>query len=89
MYVARNFLVPLCRFSTARKPLIKFLGKRCLIPVIHQETKPVLKVESKPLAKKTGNGVDFFSLAGGAWFGRPKLSQEEIEAIQTGGASAF
>ena len=34
-----------------------------------------------------GNGVHFTSLQDKAWFGRPKLSAEEIEAIESGGAT--
>jgi pyruvate/2-oxoglutarate dehydrogenase complex dihydrolipoamide acyltransferase (E2) component len=40
-------------------------------------------------AVKDGKGVDFRTLPGGAWFGRPQLSAVEIAAIESGGASIF
>jgi hypothetical protein len=36
--------------------------------------------------KKPQTGVDFLTLKDTAWYGRPKLSQQEIEAIESGGA---
>jgi hypothetical protein len=80
-------------------PLIKFIGKRSLLS---QQEAPSQKVQapisptqklSSPPAKsqkpvKQGNGVDFATLKGGAWYGRPMLSEEEIEAIESGGASS-
>ena len=84
--------------SHVRVPLIKFIGKRSLV---HKENKespspappktvaPVAQ-ENKPAAKKVtkvGSGVDFGSLKGGAWYGRPLLSLEEMDAIDSGGAT--
>ena len=73
-----------------RTPLIKFLGKRSLLKntaptpaAAPMKTGP--SIVKKPV--KDGNGVDFRTLVGGAWFGRPELSESEIEAIESGGAS--
>ena len=48
-----------------------------------QEFKPV------PPARiiKEGNGVDFSTLKRGAMFGRPALSQREMDSIENGGAT--
>ena len=82
-----------------RKPSIKFVGKRSLLKTISYESiKPVTEQKILPVAKalipsagsgpKTiGNGVDFRTLKGGAWFGRPSLSAAEINAIESGGAT--
>jgi len=39
-----------------------------------------------PQPSKPQTGVDFTSLKGGAQYGRPALSQKEIDAIESGGA---
>lgn len=80
--------------SHVRVPSIKFLGKRSLLkPVVHSNLKevefPVLeKIKSNPVTSpkevKQGNGVDFSTLKGGAMFGRPPISQKEIDAIESG-----
>lgn len=68
----------------ARVPLIKFLGKRSLIKAAPK----VAKTNDSPRQiVMEGNGEDFRSMEGGAWFGRPALSEEEIEAIESGGAT--
>ena len=36
-----------------------------------------------------GSGVDFRTLKGKAFYGRPSLSLKEMEEIDSGGASAF
>lgn len=83
-----------------RKPLIKFVGKRSLVPAKSTESHPPSKVpvtaavsataapKAAPKPVREGSGIDFRSMAGGAWYGRPVLSKEEIEAIESGGASA-
>mmetsp|Transcript_5237 Transcript_5237/g.5366 ORF Transcript_5237/g.5366 Transcript_5237/m.5366 type:complete len:238 (+) Transcript_5237:199-912(+) len=77
-----------------RIPLIKFIGKRSLlrssVPAHETGQSSTSTVSaaiksSKPQKPKTG--VDFWSLKDGAWYGRPKLSIEEIDAIESGGAS--
>lgn len=82
-----------------RIPLIKFKGKRNLIHESFVTTLPfplVLAVpttnnlESKPhISINEGKGVNFWELKGGAWYGRPTLSEIEISAIESGGASLF
>ena len=80
----------------SRTPLIKFLGKRSLLPkgspshsssTVNSSNKTsVVKVmdTSKPI--KEGTGVDFATLKGGAWYGRPRISDAEMQAIESGGA---
>lgn len=88
-----------------RIPLIKFLGKRTNIKIIDTlKQTPVVSSTSlssttlsKPIPtpmsiKGTsipGSGVDFRSLAGGAMYGRPAISIQEMLEIDSGGASAF
>ena len=69
-----------------RVPLIKFLGKRSLIKAAPTPAAPVMPYPTQA-AIKDGGGVDFRTL--GAWFGRPQLSEREMEAIESGGASEF
>ena len=71
-----------------RTPLIKFLGKRSLIKAAPTPVAAVMPFPTRA-AVKGGNGVDFRSLEGGAWFGRPQLSEREAAAIESGGASEF
>lgn len=88
--------------SHGRVPLIKFLGKRSLMKVVAvtapikvaspvQIAAPVTAKESLPTSAakvvKAGSGVDFFTLKGGAMYGRPALSQREMDAIENGGAT--
>jgi hypothetical protein len=87
--------------AASRIPLIKFKGKRSSINLSHNSIPRILNnIRSAPtqgLAKeidkskplKASNGVDFWTLAGGAWYGRPHLLQSEIDAIESGGASIF
>jgi len=83
-----------------RVPLIKFVGKRARGPgptksVIAQQqafTPATSQVAVGPTASKVikvGTGVDFATLKGKAWFGRPTVSALEMEAVQSGGASGF
>jgi hypothetical protein len=75
--------------------MIKFVGKRAHIKHSKESSGHVSKPVSAPVAKfeqvakplKPQTGVDFSTLKGGAWFGRPMLSAKEIEAIETGGAN--
>lgn len=80
----------------ARIPMIKFLGKRSLLPKSEPvvETKIVPSVATSvaafsevPTSPQTG--VDFYTLKGRGFYGRPTLSDKEIEAIESGGASEF
>jgi pyruvate/2-oxoglutarate dehydrogenase complex dihydrolipoamide acyltransferase (E2) component len=43
----------------------------------------------KPVKTSTQTGVDFTTLKGGAWYGRIKLSPQEIEAVESGGATVI
>jgi len=78
-----------------RKPLIKFLGKRSLIG---KGGSPAAAPPSKATAAATGPAPvryeDLKSTPGAktfgempAMFGRPALSQKEIDAIESGGAT--
>jgi 2-oxoglutarate dehydrogenase E2 component (dihydrolipoamide succinyltransferase) len=79
-----------------RTPLIKFLGKRSLLKGAASSSSAAGKVSAgaqpvarpTPVAKvvKEGNGVDFATLKGGAWYGRPRMSDAEMRAIESGGA---
>ena len=82
----------------SRTPLIKFLGKRSLLPkgtpthsssaVNNGNKTSAVKVMATPSSKfvKEGTGVDFATLKGGAWYGRPRISDAEMQAIESGGA---
>lgn len=70
-----------------RVPLIKFIGKRSLLP--KRSALAAATVVDKTVSFSTGSGVNFFDLEGGEWFGRPRLTDSEIEAIETGGASVL
>ena len=54
-----------------------------LVSASPASSKPQLPLK----AIKPGTGVDFTTLKGGAWFGRPRISAAEIAAIESGGAS--
>lgn len=72
-----------------RVPLIKFVGKRSLLAKNKSSGPPVVLNVDRKLVYSSGNGLNFFDVVGGEWFGRPILSDTEIEAIETGGASAY
>ena len=77
-----------------RQPLIKFVGKRSLAKSSSsiaevKSSSPIAPAAVKVTAVKEGKGVDFATLNGGAWFGRPKFSLNEMEAIDTGGANLW
>lgn len=72
-----------------RVPLIKFVGKRDKTKKSHLKTAtPAAAATNAPAFKplKEGNGVHFTTLKGAGLFGRPALSQREIDAIESGGA---
>eukprot|EP01041_Mallomonas_annulata_P001118 gene1118-2177_t len=88
--------------SHSRTPLIKFKGKRKNTPADTHPSTPSIststpKISSPPKVASTskvpianvGNGVDFWTLNGGASFGRPVISAAEIDAVESGGASLF
>jgi len=76
----------------ARTPLIKFLGKRSLLSAPITSTAAKSSVSPLPFPVdiatstllKEGDGVDFTTMQGGAWFGRPPMSEMEIVAIESG-----
>ena len=85
-----------------RKPSIHFLGKRSKIAKeIKREQEAVPSVTNKtahpvivqvqplpPVAKVVGkDGVDYRTLNGKGLYGRPKISDFEREAIESGGAT--
>ena len=77
--------------AALRVPSIKFLGKRPKLPISTAKPVPPVKIAAATPVKitKIGNGVDFATLKGKAWFGRPMLSDAEMEAITSGGATSF
>ena len=84
--------------AATRIPSIKFLGKRSnkfsesikkpvgVVPAVSSAPKLDTKVVKQV---KIGSGVEFTTLSDKAWFGRPKLSLNEILAIESGGATEF
>ena len=74
----------------ARVPLIKFLGKRSLLPKAAPPS-PVAAAAAHAHQKvvKNGGGVIFTTLPTGAWHGRPEMSDAEIEAIESGVSPGF
>jgi len=73
-----------------RTPLIKFTHGKRTLPAKAPAAAPApatVAASAKPV--KVGTGVDFATLKGKAWFGRPLLSEKEMLAIESGGASAL
>ena len=74
-----------------RIPSIKFIGKRSLaqqVPAVQSTSQDSNLVYSQAFEpSKPQTGVDFFSLNERGWFGRPRLSTAEVEAIESGGAT--
>jgi len=70
----------------SRKPSIKFLGKRSHVKADHKDEAPSSSKPSSAKPSKPQTGVSFTTLKSGAFYGRPVLSQREIDAIETGGA---
>ena len=77
-----------------RVPSIKFLGKRSLIK--HDTPSPAampflaaLPLMAQKKLVKEGTGVDFRTMRGGAMYGRPEITDKEIEMIASGGATDF
>lgn len=87
--------------SHGQKAHIKFLGKRDHIPITLRTTiapslgtaaapahsGTAVNVSSTTKAVVTGTGVSFTTLQDKAWHGRPKISDAEIDAIESGGAT--
>jgi hypothetical protein len=77
--------------SHKRVPLIKFLGKRSLLKKSDHST----TVESTNTTATAEYGHELSPVASlydnydAAGLGRPALTDEEIEAVETGGASLF
>lgn len=79
--------------TSSRTPLIKFIGKRdrkkvALPSVVSTATTTAGTgaLPRAPLPKKPQTGVEFTTLKDTAWYGRPKISQKEMDAIMSGGA---
>lgn len=79
-------------------PLIKFKGKRSKQKQSSQAATGAAKAASSSAAaaghgsrgsevKHSPNALDFDQIVGGAMFGRPGFTQEEIDAIESGGAA--
>eukprot|EP01038_Epipyxis_sp_PR26KG_P005545 gene5545-7664_t len=75
-----------------RTPLIKFVGKRSheKFLLLKQDSSPQKPIEIKETKiKSSKNSVSFLTLKDKAWYGRPRLSQKEIDAVESGGATVF
>ncbi|CAN0261601.1 unnamed protein product, partial [Laminaria digitata] len=77
------------------EPLIKFLGKRSLLSgqqqhqSQHQQYQQNAANNGVPARHRHSPGaLDFSQIVGGAMFGRPAMSEEEMEAVNSGGAEA-
>jgi hypothetical protein len=73
---------------------IKFLGKRGKVSylsddrtIISTEKSPNVGQASSQNVSKNKNSLDYASFSGKAWYGRPKVSDAEIDAILSGGAT--
>ncbi|CAN0266166.1 unnamed protein product [Pylaiella littoralis] len=67
------------------KPMIKFLGKRALLNDQNEGSKQ----KDRPSRHVHSPGaLDFGQIVGGAMFGRPSMSEAEMEAIDSGGAES-
>jgi hypothetical protein len=55
-------------------------------PTTSKPTPTPMNIKGSSIA---GSGVDFRTLKGKAFYGRPSLSLKEMEEIDSGGASAF
>lgn len=67
----------------ARVPLIKFLGKRSLLPAASVSTPTPISTANRG-AYMDGDGLYFNSLERGALHGRPEITDAEIEAVESG-----
>ncbi len=72
-------------------PLIKFLGKRDKTKKAHPTTTTASAPAAAPTTPafkplKEGNGVHFTTLKNAGQYGRPPITQKEIDAIESGGA---
>ncbi|CAM9745642.1 unnamed protein product [Ectocarpus sp. 6 AP-2014] len=77
-----DFVAPM---KKRHKPLIKFVGKRALLT----EKKGKKEEDGLPARHRHSPGaLDFSQIVGGAMFGRPAMSEEEMEAVDSGGAEA-
>jgi hypothetical protein len=78
----------LIRFKGKRsREKVNVLGKSTAAPVPAPPqvlAKAPPSTTAPPKSSKKATGVDIFTLKGGAWYGRPKLSKEEMEAIDSG-----
>ena len=85
--------------SAHRTPLIKFVGKRDhtklsskkqaadMVPVNSLlSVKASAAPPAQPTIERESVGVHFTTLKDKGFYGRPKFSQKEIEAIESGGA---
>ncbi|CAM9571546.1 unnamed protein product [Hapterophycus canaliculatus] len=64
------------------KPLIKFLGKRSLLRVQEVEENDA----STTRHRHSPGALDFGQIVGGAMFGRPVMTEAEMDAVDSGGA---
>jgi len=95
---ARNAFLLIHRslHSKEHHPLIKFVGHRTKAPIASGEKTHEAQAKSEPIHdsasdksnSKPLSSPDFTTLSGRAWHGRPKISEIEIDAILSGGASA-
>ena len=86
-----HFKSPARKFSDQRKPLIKFIGKRSLQLKDNSTSATSLSFSPDTNMPSTmfGNETYFRNLKDGAFHGRPKFSEQEMEVITDGGASLW
>ena len=70
--------------------MIRFLGKRPHVKSsgsqnVNSEIKKIVTKASVDTTGKGSKDLDFFTLEGGAWFGRPRLSELESQIVSSGG----
>jgi len=74
----------------SRIPLIRFIGKRHPFkssgsPNVNNEVKKIVAKASVTTKSQGSKALDFLALEGGAWFGRPRLSELESAVLSSGG----
>jgi hypothetical protein len=81
--------------ARTRVPLIKFVGKRNLVPTASASShlklsSPVAVIPTTTTTKlypSSSTAVDFFNLTDKAFYGRPKIGAAELEGTDSGGAT--
>ncbi|CAM9946826.1 unnamed protein product [Ascophyllum nodosum] len=70
--------------KSSHEPLIKFVGKRSRL----KEKEASAQADTPVRHRHSPGALDFSQIVGGAMFGRPPMSEEEMAAVDSGGAEA-